>query len=124
MKDLKDIQQMVISYGMHSPCVREMAKIWASTNGVAPHDWLQLVSVVLEDGMQLQWKCYLREEAKALEYQGRVKGFEATQGQILGEGHYADPQSQAIYNEHILSLCHTTALNAWNRIPEPRKRIE
>ena len=62
-----------------------------------PHDWLHLVSVVLEVGLQLQWKCYWREEAKALEKQERIKGFEAFQDQILGNGCYADPQSQAFF---------------------------
>ena len=53
-----------------------------------------------------------------MEHQGRVKGFEASHDQILGKSCYADPQSQAIYNEHILSLCHTAALNARDRIQE------
>ena len=79
---------------------------------------------MLEDRMQLQWKCFWREEAKALEQQGRVKGSEASQDKILGEGHYADPQSQAIYNEHILSLCHTAALNACDMVKAPARRIE
>ena len=42
------------------------------------------------------------EKAKVLEQQRRVKGFEASQDQILGEGCYADPQSQAIYKGRIL----------------------
>ena len=29
---------------------------------------------------------------------------------------YDDPQSQTVYNEHILSLCHTAALNTWDKI--------
>ena len=78
MKDLKDIKQTVVSYGMHSPYTRELVKIWVSRNKVTSHDQIQLVSAVLEDGPQLQWKCYWREEAKALEQQGRVKGFEAS----------------------------------------------
>ena len=59
------------------------------------------------------------EKLKALEHQGRVRGFEASQDQVLGKGHYADAQSQAIYNEHVLSLCRTKVLNAWDRIKEP-----
>lgn len=67
-------------------------------NRVIWADWLQLVSAVLEDGLQLQWKCYWSKDAKALEQQGRVKWFEAAQDQILGEGLDACPQSQVIYN--------------------------
>ena len=55
----------------------------ASINKVTLHDWLQLVSVVLEYGPQIQWKYYWREEAKALEHQGRTRGSEASKVQIL-----------------------------------------
>ena len=65
----------------------------------------------------------LLEKVKALEQQGRVRSFKASQDQILGEGCYADPDSQAICNEHILSLCHTEALNAWDKIQELRERL-
>ena len=65
----------------------------------------------------------LLEKGKALEQQGRVRSFKASQDQILGECRYADPDSQAIYNEHILSLCRTEALNAWDKIQELRKRL-
>ena len=77
------------------PFVREMVKTWTSSNKTTPHDWLQLISVILEDGPQQFWKCYWREEAKILE-QGKAKGFETSQGQILGEGHYNDPRDQAL----------------------------
>ena len=38
----------------------------------------------------------LREEAKALEHQDRVRGYEASQNQVIGEGYYADLDIQAI----------------------------
>ena len=44
--------------------------------------------------------------------------FKASQDQIFGEGCFADLNSQATYNEHILPLCYTEALNAWNQIQE------
>ena len=86
-----------------------------------PHDWLQLVSAVLDDGPQLIWKCYFREEANILKRQEIEKGLETSQDQILGEGTYADPQTQALYDEQILSLCHKAALNVWDRIQDPEK---
>ena len=49
------------------------------SNKANPQELLHLILAVLEDGPQLQWKCYWREEAKALEQQGKVKGFEASQ---------------------------------------------
>ena len=67
-------------------------------------------------------KCYWSEEAKILEQQGKAKGLEIYQDQILGESHYSDPQEQALYDECTLSLCSTAALNACNRIQEPGKK--
>ena len=57
MKDLKDIKQAVVSYGIYSPYVRELVKTRDSGNKITPHNWL-FFSAVLEDGSQLQWKCY------------------------------------------------------------------
>ena len=50
--------------------------------------------------------------------QGKAKGLETSQGQILGEDTYVESQIQALYGEEILSLCHKAALNAWDRIQE------
>ena len=49
---------------------------------------------------------------KNLEQQGKAKGLELSQDQILGEGHYSDSQDQALYDEYNLSLCSKAALNA------------
>lgn len=114
--NLKEIKQAIVSYDPHSPFVREMVKTWASNNKTTSHDWLQLISAVLEDGPQLLWKCYWWKEAKLLEQQGKAKGFEASQDKSLGEGCYADLQNQRLYDEHMLSLCYTVALNAWDKI--------
>ena len=59
-----------------------------------------------------------------MEQQGRAKGVEVSQDQILDVGAYADPQVQALYDEEVLSLCHKAALNAWDRIPELGKKLE
>ena len=65
-----------------------------------------------------------RQEAKILEQQGKAKGLEISQDQILGEGLYSDPQDQSLYDEYTLSICSTIALNAWDRIQKLRKRVE
>ena len=65
-----------------------------------------------------------KQKKKNLEQQGKAKEFETSQDQIFGEGHYSDPQEQAHYDEHTLSLCRTAALNAWDRIQELGKRTE
>ena len=67
----------------------------------------------------------LARRGKNFRLQGKAKGFEASiQDQILGEGPYADLQDQALYDKHIVSLCHTAALNAWERIQELGKQNE
>ena len=95
-----------------------------SSNKATSHDWLQLVSAVLEDGLQLLWKYYWWEKAKKLRTKGKKKRIWGFQNQILGKGTYADPQDQALYDEYILSLCHIAALNAGDRIQELGKIIE
>ena len=66
-----------------SPFVREMMKTWASSNKATPHNWFKLISVGLEEGPQLCWKCYWREEAKILEQQGKAKGFRFPKNKFL-----------------------------------------
>lgn len=57
---------------MHSPYVRQMLNTCSSRNRIIPNDWNQLISAVLEYSHQLQWKNWWREEAEALEQQGRL----------------------------------------------------
>ena len=124
MNDLKEIKQAVVNFGLHSAFVKEMIRTWASNVRATPHDFSQLVSAVLDDGPSLMFGIYFREESKHMEQQGRAKGVEVSQDQILGVGAYADPQVQALYDEEVLSLCHKAALNALNRIQDPAKRVE
>ena len=46
---------------------------------------------MMDDGPLWMFRIYFREKAKILE-QGKAKGLETSQDQILGEGPYADPQ--------------------------------
>ncbi|ERE68429.1 putative Gag polyprotein [Cricetulus griseus] len=124
LKDLKRIKELVVSYGLHSPYVKELLCSWATFNSMTPTDWERLVSAVFENSSQIQWRAQWREEKKASELQGIKKGYEATQDKILGESIYADPQVQAGYDDHILSLCRTAALNAWDKIRESGERVE
>ena len=66
MNDLKEIKQAVATCGLHSAFVREMVKTWVYSIKVMPHDFLQLVSAVLDDRPPVMFKCYFREEAKIL----------------------------------------------------------
>ena len=55
MTDLKEIKQAIVVYGIHSSFIRKMVKTRASGNKAMPQDWIQLISVVLENGLQLLW---------------------------------------------------------------------
>ena len=99
----KKNKQERTSHDRHSLFVRTVVKTCASSYMIAPNYWLQLVSAVLKDNLQLQWKCYWREEGKALEQWEKAKGFEVSQDQIVGEDYNTDSQNQALNNRHILS---------------------
>ncbi|KAL6066104.1 hypothetical protein STEG23_017586 [Scotinomys teguina] len=124
IRDFKNMKEAIVTYGIHSTYVKQMLNSWSTSNRIIPDDWHQLTSAVLEYSQQLQWKSWLREEARNLEQQGKLRGFEISQDQILGEGHFADRNIQATYDEHTISLCRTAALNAWEKIPEPGKQTE
>ena len=61
---------------------------------------------------------------RILEKQGRVKETENFLDQILGDNLYSDPQDQALYDDHTLSVCTTAALKALDRVQEPGQRGE
>ncbi|XP_016827320.1 uncharacterized protein LOC103161659 isoform X1 [Cricetulus griseus] len=124
LKDLKHIKESVVSYGLHSPYVKQLLHSWATFNRVTPADWIGLVSAVLEKSCQIEWKALLREEGKLVERQAIRDGVDAPLQKILGEGIYADPQVQAEYDDHMLSLCGKAALNAWDKVREPGERLE
>ena len=121
--DLKEIKQAIVSDGIHLSFVRATGKMWASSNKATSQDWIQFILAVLENGFQLLWKFYWRKEEKILEQQGKVKGLEISQEQILGDVHYSDPQNQSLYDEHTLSLCSTAALNVWDKSQETKREF-
>ena len=48
--------------------------------------------------------CYWREEAKILEQQGKTKGFEIYQVQILGKGLYSCKGSGSLWQTHLFPM--------------------
>ena len=54
---------MIVSYGMHSPIVKQMLNSLSVCNRFIPKDWIDLVKAVLEPGSQLQWDTWFRDEA-------------------------------------------------------------
>ena len=43
---------------------------------------------------------------------------EISQDKILRQGNYGTVERQSLYDDHILALCHSATLNAWDRIEE------
>ena len=63
----KAFKEAMISYGMHSPSVRQILNNWATQNRIIPQDWKGLVTAILEAGPQLQWLTWWIEEASNIE---------------------------------------------------------
>ncbi|KAL6034957.1 hypothetical protein STEG23_012072 [Scotinomys teguina] len=70
IRDFKNMKEAIVTYGIHSTYVKQMLNSWYTSNRIIPDDWHQLTSAVLEYSQQLQWKSWLREEARNLEQQG------------------------------------------------------
>ncbi|KAL6085159.1 hypothetical protein STEG23_014876, partial [Scotinomys teguina] len=73
IRDFKNMKEAIVTYGIHSTYVKQMLNSWSTSNRIIPDDWHQLTSAVLEYSQQLQWKSWLREEARNLEQQGPIK---------------------------------------------------
>ncbi|KAL6033009.1 hypothetical protein STEG23_015477 [Scotinomys teguina] len=70
IRDFKNMKEAIVTYGIHSTYVKLMLNSWSTSNRIIPDDWHQLTSAILEYSQQLQWKSWLREEARNLEQQG------------------------------------------------------
>ncbi|XP_052568117.1 endogenous retrovirus group K member 10 Gag polyprotein-like [Peromyscus californicus insignis] len=123
MLDLRRFKEAIVSYGMHSPYVKQMLNSWSAYNRIVPQDWWELAQAVLEPSQRLQWLTWFKDEAKNIEKQWRDKGIQVCQDQLIG-GQYASAQTQCLYDVQTLILCRTAALNAWDRVEEPGKKTE
>ncbi|KAL6085701.1 hypothetical protein STEG23_017958 [Scotinomys teguina] len=72
IRDFKNMKEAIVTYGIHSTYVKQMLNSWSTSNRIIPDDWHQLTSAVLEYSQQLQWKSWLREEARNLEQQAEA----------------------------------------------------
>ena len=65
--DLKRLKEVVISYGMHSPCVKQILNSLATLNRIIPENRKDLAIAILEADPQLQGKTWQKEEARIIE---------------------------------------------------------
>ena len=55
MLDLRRVKEAIVSYGMHSPFVKQMLNLWSVCNRIITKHWIEFVKGFLEPGLQLQW---------------------------------------------------------------------
>ena len=52
--DLRRFEEVIISYGMHSPIMKEMLKLWTVCNRIITKDGIDMVKANWEPGLELQ----------------------------------------------------------------------
>lgn len=121
---LKRIKGAIVSYGMCSSFVEQILNSWATQKKIIPKDWKDLITALLESAPQLHWNMWQRDKARVIKQQGRVRGYVISQDQILGDSHCADVERHITFDDHILALCYTATLNAWDKIQRSGKKTE
>ena len=110
MLDLRRFKESIVSYGMHSPFVKQMLNIWSVCKRIILKFLFEFVKDVLDPIPQIQWSTWLREESNIIEQWSKPRGIEISQDQIFGEGDYSTIEQQAVYDDHTLDLCHAAVL--------------
>ena len=124
MLDLRRFKESIVSYGMHSPFVKQTLNIWSVCNRIILKDLFELVNNVLDPIPQIQWSTWLREASNIIEQWSKPRGIEISQDQIFGEEDYSTVEQQAVYDDHTLDLCHAAVLHVCDKIRETEKKIE
>lgn len=78
--------KVVISYVIHTPCVKQILNSWATQSRIVPTDWKVLETAILKVGPLLKrWTCW-QEVASVIEKWNRVRGTNISKDKFLGEG--------------------------------------
>ena len=64
--DLRRFKEVIVSYVMFSPFVKQMLNSWSVCNNIIPKDWIELAKGLLDPGPQQQWSMGFTEEAKII----------------------------------------------------------
>ena len=83
-----------------------------------------MLTVVLETANNYNRVPGSKKRLRFWNNKSKARGRAISQDQILGEGDYATIERQTVYDDHTLDLCHTAALNAWDRTGEIGKKTE
>ena len=69
--DLWRVKEVIVSYEIRSPFVKQLLNSWNSCSQVTPKNWLDMATAVLEEGLLMQWKSRWREEAKMIDQRNK-----------------------------------------------------
>ena len=55
---VREEQEVMVSYGMYSPFVKQVLNSWSTCNRIITQDRKDLVTAALEPHLQLQWRTW------------------------------------------------------------------
>jgi hypothetical protein len=106
--DLRNFKARVTNFGIYLIFVKQVLTSWILKN-IIPQDWKDMVRAILEPAANSQWLTWWRVKAR---------GREISTDQLLGEGHFAELEGPAVYDEETLALCGLKGLGQSHRIRE------
>lgn len=78
--------EVVISYAIHTQCVKKILNSWATQSRIVPTDWKVLETAILKVGPLLQkWTCWQEVDSR-IEKWNRARGTNISKDKFLGEG--------------------------------------
>lgn len=89
---MKRIKEVVISYNMHFPYLKQMLNSWTTENRIFLQDSKDLITAILKVGPQFQWKTLCKKEVSAREHRNSIRDFNIFQDQLLGKDQCAELQ--------------------------------
>ena len=67
MRDIKDIEESILLYGIHSTYVKQILNSWLTIYRMMSNDWLQSTTTIFNYSQHLQW-----EEARAIKQENKL----------------------------------------------------
>ena len=86
---LRRFKETRVTYGIHSPFVKQMLNSWSLCNRIILNDWIELVKAIYSLFYSYNGLSGSGNQAKTIEQWSKARAMELSQDQILGEGNYA-----------------------------------
>ncbi|XP_032949526.1 endogenous retrovirus group K member 9 Gag polyprotein-like [Rhinolophus ferrumequinum] len=115
-KLLKELKQAVTQYGPTSPYT--MGLIWSAADGnrLIPTDWNTLARTCLSSFQFLQFKTWWIDGAETQARLNQTLNIVIVKDQLLGSGHWENPQDQIGMNKQAIKQVQRICLTAWGKI--------